>query len=854
MAQRYNTGNQRPSNSMKDLNDNALANDDYMNSEADTFIDRLGDERDTLRGSTKKMLAAGAAVVEETRQNLIPLSRQYMTLEAAQADIANIPEGSTTYVRSPDGGSLADEYINNGGTLTATGRKMPSQLTVEYLSDGFYSVKASDIWQITQNLVIFSGGTSGAYSDWDAYFIPCKKGDYVEYFGVINTTTSEMVNAWLIQCDGNKNYVSDIATHISDGSGIGQGTVSGEATQTGYVYVRVKKSANPGWNIGFLEKRLVTTEDVGIAGGVAEYDVVKGIADNGKTINYTGNSDYYTVGVVMLLNGGINTAAGTDWLAYYVPVKEGDEITMEGTYGSLQSGQQMAYFIQLDADKNFVKPLDIYVSTGSTDVQLTRSAVASQDGVMYVRVRRSLNNEVKPYSVTGFQRPYQLLQDVAKIRSDVDELMSGSTPIAGQTPFIGASLDLLPVKFGNMYNYNSAAFIQNNVVKAGGYIYICGNAQGQRPYVFKKSINGGAWSYFELTNVDGNPLARPTADDSHNAYCMTVTKDGYIIISGNMHADPCRAVISDNPYDINSWSAITYSDNAEITYPRLTLFPNGKTRVFWREGSSQAGQYYTALFNDSAKAFEAKLKLIETDLHSNAYEQRIGVGLDNSLHLCWGYRTASSSADSNYGLFYAKSMDNGLTWTNADGTINYPLPLNEANCEKIADIAQSSGYVNQNGGAVDRDGKYHTCLWQHDSNNNTQIMHIWFDGANWQIEQITHFNFHIDTSDAYMDGSMNRPLIACTRYGKTYVFYRTNKGGMEGQVRIIDVTNAGAPVEFILARFNYGFLELSLNTDIILNDNNVMMLATRGAIGTAQGNSRYFYTAESAYLMTAALP
>ncbi|WP_181024169.1 hypothetical protein, partial [Klebsiella pneumoniae] len=123
---------------------------------------------------------------------------------------------------------------------------------------------------------------------------------------------------------------------------------------------------------------LVTTEDVGIAGGVAEYDVVKGIADNGKTINYTGNSDYYTVGVVMLLNGGINTAAGTDWLAYYVPVKEGDEITMEGTYGSLQSGQQMAYFIQLDADKNFVKPLDIYVSTGSTDVQLTRSAVASQ--------------------------------------------------------------------------------------------------------------------------------------------------------------------------------------------------------------------------------------------------------------------------------------------------------------------------------------------------------------------------------------------------------------------------------------------------------------------------------------------
>ncbi|HIB4628842.1 TPA: sialate O-acetylesterase, partial [Klebsiella pneumoniae] len=69
--------------------------------------------------------------VEETRQNLIPLSRQYMTLDAAQADIANIPDDSTTYVRSADGSSLANEYINNGGTLVATGRSMPSQQLVE---------------------------------------------------------------------------------------------------------------------------------------------------------------------------------------------------------------------------------------------------------------------------------------------------------------------------------------------------------------------------------------------------------------------------------------------------------------------------------------------------------------------------------------------------------------------------------------------------------------------------------------------------------------------------------------------------------------------------------------------------
>ncbi|MCI4447785.1 hypothetical protein [Klebsiella variicola] len=54
MPQRYNTGNQRPSNSMKDVNDNALAFDDYINGDSDTFIDRLGNEKDTISGVNKK--------------------------------------------------------------------------------------------------------------------------------------------------------------------------------------------------------------------------------------------------------------------------------------------------------------------------------------------------------------------------------------------------------------------------------------------------------------------------------------------------------------------------------------------------------------------------------------------------------------------------------------------------------------------------------------------------------------------------------------------------------------------------------------------------------------------------------
>ncbi|HDH1787643.1 TPA: hypothetical protein PIV34_005484, partial [Klebsiella quasipneumoniae subsp. similipneumoniae] len=53
-------------------------------------------------------------------------------LEAAQADAdaGNIPTGSTAYYRSADDATIAIEVINTSGTLQPTGRKMPSQNSV----------------------------------------------------------------------------------------------------------------------------------------------------------------------------------------------------------------------------------------------------------------------------------------------------------------------------------------------------------------------------------------------------------------------------------------------------------------------------------------------------------------------------------------------------------------------------------------------------------------------------------------------------------------------------------------------------------------------------------------------------
>ncbi|EOD6058506.1 hypothetical protein ACJYT3_005466, partial [Klebsiella pneumoniae] len=105
--------------------DNVKRADELVNGPAGTVNDRAGEPLDTWR----QMMAKN----DEVRQNIIPLSKQYQTLEAAQADIANIPVGSTTYYRSPDDSALAIEVMNVDGTLQPTGRKMPSQKTVDDL-------------------------------------------------------------------------------------------------------------------------------------------------------------------------------------------------------------------------------------------------------------------------------------------------------------------------------------------------------------------------------------------------------------------------------------------------------------------------------------------------------------------------------------------------------------------------------------------------------------------------------------------------------------------------------------------------------------------------------------------------
>ncbi|HHR0649692.1 hypothetical protein [Klebsiella oxytoca] len=164
--------------------DNVKRADELVNGPAGTVDDRAGEPLDTWR----QMMAKN----DEIRQNLVPLSKQYMTLEAAQADIANIPEGSTTYVRSSDDAYLAVEYKNTGGTLEATGRRMISAGYVDALRDlvitelakimAFGAAQTTDAYPDIAGLILDSVGNAvyRRYADGTSQFPALMIGSGIE--------------------------------------------------------------------------------------------------------------------------------------------------------------------------------------------------------------------------------------------------------------------------------------------------------------------------------------------------------------------------------------------------------------------------------------------------------------------------------------------------------------------------------------------------------------------------------------------------------------------------------------------------------------------------------------------------
>ncbi|HGF0125595.1 TPA: hypothetical protein ACGBT9_005086, partial [Klebsiella variicola] len=428
------------------LLDNAKRLDELVNGDAATVPDRAGQPLDTWR----QMMAKN----DEVRQNLIPLSKQYMTIEDAQADIANIPDGSTTYVRSTDDTALAVEYINNGGTLTATGRVMPSAYNPELsvVSAGMLFKLVSDVYSLTAGSYYTADGvlhTNGG-STWGMYKFPIKAGQWVKYTGPMGILTGSESIPVISQLDSNHAWVSSLLTVSAAGAaGVTFQTLYGKATQDGFISVRARTA------------EVSTVGSVNIYSSYDEIVTSRGMmntieAEVGKASQYGVAEDMtwlrYVTGSVFDADGNWVTGKGSSYRTYFVPVVAGTNVKYEGAMGSFLLAETIPILVQTDSNREFVEVL--YPFETDTKI-LVREATAVATGTGYIAVYVRIIDGAD-FSITRFSRQLDYktgvdfsagLIDVtaeAEITNDVQWQADGTTVAA-----TGWDYGVLSVKEGD---------------------------------------------------------------------------------------------------------------------------------------------------------------------------------------------------------------------------------------------------------------------------------------------------------------------------------------------------------------------------------------------------------------------
>ncbi|RBR07864.1 uncharacterized protein FIESC28_10482 [Fusarium coffeatum] len=210
--------------------------------------------------------------------------------------------------------------------------------------------------------------------------------------------------------------------------------------------------------------------------------------------------------------------------------------------------------------------------------------------------------------------------------------------------------------------------------------------------------------------------------DGHNMISMGISGDGKIHLSFDHHKDvPINYRVSKEGIakEVPSkWSAELFGpvvhslDGSEgpyspLTYPRFEPLPNGDMLLEFRIGQSGSGDSYIHRYSSSTGKWTAQGMYIQGD-DNNAYINGLDY-LDGKLYTSWTVRE-TPDADTNHGVYFAYSNDDGKTWFNTNDTkLSKPISTSDEST-LVWDIPQDSRMVNQEGQYIDTKGRFHVLM------------------------------------------------------------------------------------------------------------------------------------------------
>ena len=233
--------------------------------------------------------------------------------------------------------------------------------------------------------------------------------------------------------------------------------------------------------------------------------------------------------------------------------------------------------------------------------------------------------------------------------------------------------------------------------------------------------------------------------DSHNYVTFAFDKEGFIHLSGNIHAVPLIYFKSNKSENIDEFEVLNYmtgKDELRTTYPQFMTNNEGDLIFHYRSGGSGNGFEVYNRYDCKAKTWK---RLIDTPLidgkgHRNAYMQGPTMGKDGFYHLIWVWRD-SPDCSTNHTLSYARSKDL-IHWESIRGE-QVPLPITIENKELVVDGTPVKGGLFNPGIKLSFDSNKRPLIGYHkyDTDGNNQLYVTRFENGSWKQVQLTNWKY-----------------------------------------------------------------------------------------------------------------
>lgn len=248
--------------------------------------------------------------------------------------------------------------------------------------------------------------------------------------------------------------------------------------------------------------------------------------------------------------------------------------------------------------------------------------------------------------------------------------------------------------------------------------------------------------------------------DGHNSITIGIDNEGYIHLSGNVHAHPLTYFRSTKPNDISTLEQIfemVGTEEKRTTYPNFMLTNEGDFLFHYRDGGSGNGEEIYNIYDSDSKTWSRFFDTPLTDGQGlmNAYQTQPALMKDGWYHMYWVWRD-SPDCSTNHDLSYMKSPDL-KNWYNAFGE-PLELPATPDKSLLIVDpVPVKGGIINLAAKMVlDDENKPAFAYHKYDSNGNIQFYTAQIQDDKWVYKKVSDWDYRWEFSGG---GTINRELI-----------------------------------------------------------------------------------------------